>query len=192
MDKIRIKEAIVVEGKYDCIKLNSIFDTMIIPTNGFDIYKNKKNLELIKSVAKTKGIIILTDSDSAGMKIRNHLKNCLGEISVKNVYLPEIKGKERRKDAPGKEGLLGVEGIDSAIIADAVMKQAVVWTEKKESITKVDFFDLGLSGSAESSILRAKLCKKLNVPSKMSANKLLELVNVLYEKEEFQQLIKNL
>ena len=114
-EKIKIKEAIIVEGKYDKIKISRLFDTLIIATNGFDIYKNKSKLNLLKQVAEKNGVIILTDSDSAGFRIRNHIRNCLGDIPVKNAYIPEIEGKEKRKDTPSKEGFLGVEGVDDEL-----------------------------------------------------------------------------
>lgn len=189
MKKIKISEAIIVEGKYDQIKLSQLFDTLIIPTNGFDIYKNNNKLNMIKQIAEKKGIIILTDSDSAGFRIRNHLRNCLGDISVKNAYVPEIQGKEKRKGAPSKEGLLGVEGIDDEMLIQAVMSQTQQVKEKGDKITKTDFFQLGLTGCADSSEKRARLCKKLNLPVKISANQLISALNSLYTKEEFFKLI---
>lgn len=184
-EKIKISEAIVVEGKYDQIKLSRLFDTLIIPTNGFDIYKNKNKLNMLKQVAEKNGIIILTDSDSAGFRIRNHIRSCLGDIPVKNAYIPEIEGKEKRKDAPSKEGFLGVEGISDEIIINAIMSQTQQVEQKGEKITKTDFYELGLTGSADSSQKRAKLCKKLGLPVKISANQLISAINNLYTKEEF-------
>ena len=192
MEKIKIPEAIIVEGKYDRIKLSRLFDTLIIPTNGFDIYKNKKKLNMLKLVAEKSGIIILTDSDSAGFRIRNHLRNCLGDVSVKNAYIPEIEGKEKRKDAPSKEGFLGVEGIEDEIIVNAVMSQTQQIDEKGEKIIKTDFFELGLTGREDSSQKRAELCKKLGLPVKISANQLISTLNNLYTKEEFLKIIKGM
>lgn len=191
MEKIVIREAIVVEGKYDKIKLSALFDTLIIPTNGFDIYKNKNKLNLLKQVAEKNGIIILTDSDSAGFRIRNHIRQCLGDVQVKNAYIPEVIGKEKRKDAPSKEGLLGVEGISDEVIIRAVMSQTQQ-AEKQHTnkITKTDFYDIGLSGADNSGELRAKLCKKLGLPVKISANQLISTLNNLYTREEFFELIK--
>lgn len=193
MEKIKIKEAIVAEGKYDKVKLGNIFDTAVFTTNGFDIYKNKKNLEMIKRVAEKQGLIILTDSDSAGFRIRTYLKQCLGDISVKNVYVPEIKGKEKRKNSFSKEGLLGVEGIDDKIIIDAVMSQAQRETNKceNEKITKTDLYEYGLLGGKESSKKRIKLLKKANLPVKMSSNRLLEVLNILYDRQEFEEMLKD-
>ena len=187
-EKIKIKEAIVVEGKYDQIKLSRLFDTLIIPTNGFDIYKNKNKLNMLKQVAEKNGIIILTDSDSAGFRIRNHIRNCLGDIPVKNAYIPEIKGKEKRKEAPSKEGFLGVEGISDELIVQAVMLQTQQVEASGDKISKTDFYALGLTGGADSAEKRAKLCKKLGLPVKISSNQLISVLNNLYTREEFYNL----
>ncbi len=188
-EKIKIKEAIVVEGKYDKIKLSRLFDTLIIPTNGFDIYKNKTKLNMLRQVAKKNGIIILTDSDSAGFRIRNHIRNCLGDVPVKNAYIPEVEGKEKRKDTPSKEGFLGVEGIDDNVIIEAVMSQTQQVEKSDDKITKTDFYELGLTGGADSAQKRAMLCKRLGLPVKISANQLISALNNLYTKEEFLEII---
>ena len=191
MDKIKISEAIIVEGKYDKIKLSRLFDTLIIPTNGFDIYKNKNRFNMLKQVAEKNGVIILTDSDSAGFRIRTHIRQCLGDVNVKNAYIPEVEGKEKRKDAPSKEGYLGVEGIDDQLIIQAVMSQTQQDTsDKGPEITKTDFFDLGLTGGADSSKLRADLCKKLGLPVKISANQLISTLNNLYSRDEFFDIVR--
>lgn len=191
MEKIKISEAIVVEGKYDKIKLSRLFDTLIITTNGFDIYKNKNKMNMLKQIAEKNGIIIITDSDSAGFRIRNYLRNCLGDISVKNAYIPEVEGKERRKDMPSKEGFLGVEGIDDRVIIDAIMSQTQQAEERGEKITKTDFFELGLTGCKDSAEKRAKLCKILGLPIKISANQLISILNNLYDREKFFEFFKN-
>ena len=190
-EKLKIKEAIVVEGKYDLIKISRLFDTLIIPTNGFDIYKNKSKLNMLKTVAQKSGIILLTDSDSAGFRIRNHIRNCLGDVVVKNAYIPEIEGKEKRKDAPSKEGFLGVEGISDEIIVNAVMSQTQQMEQSGEKITKTDFFELGLTGGPDSSEKRAKICKKTGLPLKISANQLISALNNMYTREEFLNLIED-
>ena len=190
--KLKIKEAIIVEGKYDQIKLSRLFDTLIIPTNGFDIYKNKSKLNMLKQVAEKNGIIILTDSDSAGFRIRNHIRNCLGDIPVKNAYIPEIEGKEKRKDAPSKEGFLGVEGMDDEIIIEAVMSQTQQINVLGEKITKADFYELGLTGCADSGEKREKLCKKLGLPVKISTNQLISVLNNLYTREELENIVKRI
>lgn len=191
-EKIKIKEAIVVEGKYDKIKLSRLFDTLIIPTNGFDIYKNKTKLNMLRQVAEKNGIIILTDSDSAGFRIRNHIRNCLGDVPVKNAYIPEVEGKEKRKDTPSKEGFLGVEGIDDNVIIEAVMSQTQQVEKSDDKITKTDFYELGLTGGADSAQKRAMLCKRLGLPVKISANQLISALNNLYTKEEFLEIISSL
>lgn len=185
---IKIKQAIIVEGKYDKIRLSNLTDALIIPTNGFAIYKDKETAELIKTLAKKTGIIILTDSDSAGLQIRNALRNIVREGEVINVYIPDVHGKERRKRTPSKQGLLGVEGIDDEILINAFEK-AGVFAEKsdasKEPITKADLVELGLSGGENSAAARAALQKKLGLPERLSANLLLEILNVMYSREEF-------
>ncbi len=185
---IKIKQAIIVEGKYDKIRLSNLTDALIIPTNGFSIYKDKETAELIRTLAKKTGIIILTDSDSAGLQIRNALRNIVLEGEVINVYIPDIPGKERRKRAPSKQGLLGVEGIDDEILLKA-FERAGVFAEKsaapKEPITKADLVELGLSGGENSVAARAALQKKLGLPERLSANLLLEILNVMYSREEF-------
>lgn len=185
---IRLKQAIIVEGKYDKIRLSNLVDALIIPTNGFAIYKDKQTAELIRTLAKKTGIIILTDSDSAGLQIRNAIRNIVREGEVINVYIPDIAGKERRKRVPSKQGLLGVEGIDDEILLNAFEK-AGVFAEKpavpKEPITKADLAELGLTGGENSAAARAALQKRLKLPEKLSTNLLLEILNVMFSREEF-------
>lgn len=189
---IKIKQAIIVEGKYDKIRLSNIVDAVIIPTNGFAIYKDKETAELIRTLAKKTGIIILTDSDSAGLQIRNALRNIVREGEVLNVYIPDIHGKERRKRTPSKQGLLGVEGIDDAVLLSCFEKAGVFAekaADKKEPVTKADLVELGLSGGANSSAERAALQKRLGLPERLSANLLLEIINVMYSKDEFLKIV---
>jgi len=185
---IKLKQAIIVEGKYDKIRLSNLVDALIIPTNGFAIYKDKETAELIRTLAKKTGIIILTDSDSAGLQIRNALRNIVREGEIINVYIPDIPGKERRKRVPSKQGLLGVEGIDDEILLNAFEK-AGVFAEKsavpKEPITKADLVELGLSGGENSAAARAALQKRLGLPERLSANLLLEILNVMFSREDF-------
>lgn len=185
---IRLKQAIIVEGKYDKIRLSNLVDALIIPTNGFAIYKDKQTAELIRTLAKKTGIIILTDSDSAGLQIRNAIRNIVREGEVINVYIPDIAGKERRKRVPSKQGLLGVEGIDDEILLNA-FERAGVFAEKpavpKEPITKADLAELGLTGGENSAAARAALQKRLKLPEKLSTNLLLEILNVMFSREEF-------
>lgn len=182
-----------MEGKYDKIRLSNLVDALIIPTNGFAIYKDKETAGLIKALAKRTGIIILTDSDSAGLQIRNALRNIVREGEVVNVYIPDIPGKERRKRAPSKQGLLGVEGVDDEVLLQAFEK-AGVFAEKsaapKEPITKADLVDLGLSGGENSAAARAALQKKLGLPERLSANLFLEILNVMFSREEFLRTIE--
>ncbi len=189
---IKIKQAIIVEGKYDKIRLSNIVDAVIIPVNGFAIYKDKETAELIRTLAKKTGIIILTDSDSAGLQIRNALRNIVREGEVINVYIPDVCGKERRKRAPSKQGLLGVEGMEDSVLLNALEK-AGVFAQKasslKEPVTKVDFVELGLSGAANSAAARVALQKRLGLPERLSANLLLEIINVMYSREEFYDIM---
>ncbi len=185
---IKLKQAIIVEGKYDKIRLSNLVDALIIPTNGFAIYKDKETAELIRTLAKKTGVIILTDSDSAGLQIRNALRNIVREGEVINVYIPDVRGKERRKRTPSKQGLLGVEGIDDEILLKA-FERAGVFAEKsaapKKPITKADLVELGLSGGKNSAAMRAALQKRLGLPERLSANLLLEILNVMFSREEF-------
>lgn len=195
---IKIKEAIIVEGIYDKIKLSRFIDGIIFVTDGFSVIKDKKRLASIKTLAENGGIVIFTDSDTAGFKIRNFIKQNIPKEYVKHAYAPEIFGKEKRKSAPGKEGLLGVEGMSEDIILDA-LKKAGCETEnsspQKKSdkpITKADMYALGLSGGKNSAFLRKKLEKELNIPSKISANMLLDVLNRLLTLEELKDLITDI
>lgn len=185
---IKIKQAIIVEGKYDKIRLSTIVDAVIIPTNGFSIYKDEEKQQLIRSLAEKNGIIILTDSDSAGFQIRSHLRNIVKKGEVINVYVPDIFGKERRKREPSKQGKLGVEGMDREIILAAFKKAGVTADDapkKQDPITKADLMDMGLVGGEGSAQSRAELQRALGLPELLSANMLLEILNVMYEREEF-------
>ena len=193
---IKIREAIVVEGRYDKNTLSQIVDAPILETAGFGIFKDKKQLELIRRVAKTRGLIVLTDSDGAGFVIRNHLKSVIDPQYLKHAYSPDIPGKERRKSAPGKEGKLGVEGMEREILLTA-LKNAGATIEGEESvalpgITKQDMMDLGLSGGKNSALLRKALLKKLDLPEHMSANALLQALNLLYKLDEIEEIVKSL
>lgn len=187
MEKLKISQAIIVEGKYDKIKLSSFVDAVIICTNGFGIFKDKKKAELIRLYAKKNGIIILTDSDTAGFKIRGHIKGICPSGKITNVYIPEIFGKEKRKTEPSKEGKLGVEGMDIEILRKAFEKAGIMSdsSPKGEPVTKMDFYELGFSGGAASSELRKKLCAELGLPQLMTAGALLETVNAMFDRSEF-------
>ena len=191
MDKLRIRQAIVVEGKYDQNALRQLVDTAIFTTNGFTGMKDPALLRLLRQAAETTGLIILTDSDGAGFLIRNTLKSALPAEGVLHAYIPDIPGKERRKTAPGKEGLLGVEGMTPEILLKALRNAGAEFADgstpppAREPITKQDLFALGLSGGPESAKKRAALLKALSLPAHMSANALLQALNVLFSREEF-------
>lgn len=194
---IKVDMPIIVEGKYDKIKLKSIIDGVILTTDGYGIYKNREKMALIRKYAEKSGIIILTDSDGAGFQIRNHLKSVLPNVRIVNIYIPDILGKERRKAAPSKEGKLGVEGIDKDILIKAFTEAGVISsdsrTEKKEPwLTKAEYMALGLSGGENSSLLRAGLAKKLNLPERITGKALFEALNELYIKEEIIPIINEI
>ena len=185
---VRIREAIVVEGRYDKNTLSQIVDAPILETNGFGIFKDKKQMELLRRVAKSRGLIVFTDSDGAGFVIRNHLKSAIDGRFLKHAYIPDIPGKERRKSAPGKEGKLGVEGMSPEIILQALRRAgATIEGENapsRNSITKQDLMELGFSGGANSAEKRRMLLNKLDLPEHMSANAMLQALNLLYSLEE--------
>lgn len=185
---IKLRQVVVVEGKYDKITLSNIIDATIITTDGFGIYKNKDKMALIRAFAKNKGIIIMTDSDSAGAQIRGFLKGICADGEIINVYIPQLKGKEKRKDKPSKEGLLGVEGMNKECVLNALQKSGVSqykYEENSRKISKTDLFSLGLSGGDNSAFLRKMLLKHLNLPDNLSANAFLDAVNTLFTYEEF-------
>lgn len=191
MDKLKLRQAIVVEGKYDQNTLRQIVDTAIFTTNGFADMKDPALLRLLQQAAQTTGLIILTDSDGAGFLIRNTLKSALPETGVLHAFIPDLPGKEKRKAAPGKEGLLGVEGMTPEILLKALRNAGAEFADgstpppAREPITKQDLFALGLSGGPESAKKRAALLKALSLPAHMSANALLQALNVLFSREEF-------
>ena len=185
---VKIREAIVVEGRYDKNTLSQIVDAPIFETGGFQIHKDKAQLKLLRQVAEKRGLIVFTDSDGAGFVIRNFLKSAIDSKYLKHAYIPDIYGKEKRKAAPGKEGKLGVEGMKPEIIIDALRRAGATFEEGSAAvcggITKQDMMELGLSGGKDSSALRAALLAKLALPEHMSANALLQALNILYTKEE--------
>ena len=191
MDKRKLRQSIVVEGKYDQNTLRQIVDTAIFTTNGFTDMKDPALLRLLRQAAQTTGLVILTDSDGAGFLIRNTLKSALPEQGVLHAYIPDLPGKEKRKAAPGKEGLLGVEGMTPEILLKALRDAGAEFEDggapppAREPITKQDLFSLGLSGGPESAKKRAALLKALSLPAHMSANALLQALNVLFSREEF-------
>ncbi|MBQ8297025.1 MAG: DUF4093 domain-containing protein [Ruminococcus sp.] len=178
---IKINEAIIVEGKYDKIKLSSIVDAVIITTNGYGIFKDTEKLELIRYYAKKTGIIILTDSDSAGRRIRGYIKGAVNGGKITNVFIPDIFGKEKRKEKPSAEGKLGVEGISKKLILEAFEKSGITSSDAvfKRDISNYTMYELGLSGGKNSSELRQRLQKRLGLPKLMSVTALIEVLNTM-------------
>ncbi len=190
---ISLRQAVIVEGKYDKIKLSGMLDALIIVTDGFGVFKDKERLELIRIMARTRGIILMTDSDSAGFIIRNFLADAVREGEVIHVYIPEIEGKERRKDKPSSEGLLGVEGIDEARILAALKAAGVVGGERldKEPVTKLQMYEDGFYGAADSKTKRARLCEILSIPKRISSNMLPEVISSVCGKKAYKQAVRD-
>lgn len=192
-----IKETVIVEGVYDKIKLSRFLDGVIIPVHGFQVFSNSDTIETVKKMADETGIVIFTDSDSAGFKIRNYIKQSLPPEKVKHAYIPDVHGKEKRKTEAGKEGLLGVEGISDDILLDALKKSGCEIDGSSEkskqgrAITKADLYKLGLSGGKGSAEKRRTLAKTLGIPMKISANMLLDMLNRLVSYEELGELVQN-
>ena len=176
---IHTDRAIVVEGKYDKIKLGGLIDGVILCTGGFRIYKDKEMQQMLRALAKKQGLAVLTDSDAAGFQIRSFLRSICGKENIVDVYIPDLYGKERRKQHPSREGKLGVEGIPEAVLLEALEKAGIGVREVQERadpITKLDLFELGLSGGAQSAVRRAKLMKRLELPEHLSANALVTVL----------------
>ena len=193
---VKIKEAILVEGRYDKNTLSQIVDAPILETSGFGIFKDKKQMALLRTVAEKRGLIVFTDSDGAGFVIRNHVKSAIPGKFLKHAYIPDIMGKEKRKAAPGKEGKLGVEGMSREIILESLRSAGATIEGEEErcssGITKQDMMELGLSGGQGSSFRRAQLIKHLNLPAHLSTNALLQALNMLCTLEELSVLVQSL
>ncbi len=189
---IHVKQPIIVEGKYDRIKLGSVVDALIITTDGFGIYKDKEKMALIRAFAEKDGIIVLTDSDSAGFQIRSHIKSCIKNGKIYNIYIPDIFGKERRKEKPSKEGKLGVEGMDTAVLEEAFKKAGISSEEQPttEWLNRADLLSDGLMGGQGSAQLRKKLFEALALPEHLSTSGLLEVLNRLYTREQYENVLK--
>ena len=188
----RIRESIVVEGRYDKNTLSQVVDTVILETAGFGVFKNQELVALLRRLAEERGLIVLTDSDGAGFLIRSRLKSALPQDRVKHAYIPDVYGKERRKRAPGKEGKLGVEGMTPAVLVEVLRRAGATFLEEeaggrgpKGGITKADLYALGLSGGPDAARRRQALLKHLKLPEHMSANALLPVLNALYDREAF-------
>ena len=193
---VKIKEAILVEGRYDKNTLSQIVDAPILETAGFGIFKDKKQMALLRQVAQKRGLIVFTDSDGAGFVIRNHIKSAIPGKYLKHAYIPDVMGKERRKSAPGKEGKLGVEGMSREIILQALRRAGATFDDgaviSSGQITKQDLMELGLSGGENSAAMRLALLKKTGLPEHMSANAMLQALNLLYTLEELSQILQTL
>ena len=185
---IKIREAVIVEGKYDKIKLSNFLDALIVETNGFGIYKDKERLAFIRRLAKERSIILLTDSDHSGFQIRNYIANGIPKDRIKHLYIPDIYGREKRKKEPSKEGKLGVEGISDDILIKLFQSIGVECRSvlPKDRITNYDLFAAGVSGSANASQKRKKLLRSLDLPEFLSVNSLLSYLNSKMTKDEFE------
>lgn len=192
---LKIREAIVVEGRYDKNTLAQIVDAPILETKGFGLFKDPKQLELLRSVAKKRGLIVLTDSDGAGFVIRNHIKSAIPAKYLKHAYIPDVAGKEKRKAAPGKEGKLGVEGMSPEVLLAALKNAGATiegesMSQENDQITKQDFVEFGLSGGLNASERRKRLQNRLHLPEHMSANALLQALNLLLSREELAEIVR--
>ena len=209
-DKIRLRETIVVEGRYDRIKLSGFIESPIIETGGFRVFKDKEKQELIRAVAARRGILVMTDVDSAGFVIRNFLRGIVPQEQILHAYIPTVEGKEKRKEEASKEGILGVEGIDRESLIESIRNSGAhilkCYCEEAESsadvaistdlnqneITKQDFFDYGLSGCANSAQYREEVLASLGLPQYLTANAMIAAVNCLFTKEEFEEYLDSL
>ncbi len=192
----RIKETIIVEGRYDANTLRQCVDAHIVETSGFGIFNNAEKRKLLELLAKKNGLIIMTDSDGAGFVIRNHLRGVVKDGVVKHAYIPEISGKERRKAQAGKAGLLGVEGMTPEVIIESLRRAGATFedeaSEAHGGITKQDMYEDGLSGGENSAQMRRRLAEKMNLPKLMSANALLSAMNIICTREEYKTLISEI
>lgn len=188
---IKLALPIIVEGKYDKIKLSSIFDTVILTTDGFGIFKNKKKIELIKKLSEKNGIIVLTDSDNAGGIIRSYLKNILPEYKIHHIFLPRIEGKEKRKTKPSSEGLLGVEGIDKETILKAFERFLPQKSQNNSPITTAFLMSQGLSGTKDSALKRKYLLDRLNLPYCISTATLKKVLSEISSEKEIANIMKD-
>ena len=196
---LKIREAIIVEGRYDKNTLSQIVDTLILETSGFGIFKNPEQMALMRKAAEKRGVIVLTDSDGAGFVIRNRIKGAIPKEYVKHAYIPDIYGKEKRKKVGGKEGKLGVEGMTPDVLVEVLKRAGATFLDdgpstngKKPNLTKADLFAAGLTGRPDSANRRQALLKKLSLPEHMSANALLAVLNGCYEQEEIDCIFKKI
>ena len=195
----KIKEVVVVEGRYDKNTLSQIVDATVITVGGFSVFNDKEKVAFLRRLAKERGLIVLTDSDGAGFVIRNYLKGALPKDQVKQAYIPDVLGKERRKRHAGKEGKLGVEGMKPEVLLEALRKAGATFidgeetvAEAKEPITKADLFEFGLTGGPDSAVKRQALLKQLDLPERLTANGMLEALNLLYDRESLLAVLKEI
>ncbi len=193
---LKIREAIVVEGRYDKNALSQVVDALILETSGFSVFNDGERLALLRRLAAQRGLIILTDSDGAGFVIRNYLKGAIPPEQVKHAYIPDVVGKERRKRAPGKEGKLGVEGMSPAVLRDALLRAGATVEGEGEAVprsglTPADLYALGLTGAPDAAARRGALLKRLDLPEHMNTKALLAVLTALYTWEEAEREIKN-
>ncbi|MEG1658394.1 MAG: DUF4093 domain-containing protein [Oscillibacter sp.] len=194
--KQKIKEVIVVEGRYDQNAISQVVEADIIATGGFSVFNDREKLAFLRRLAEKQGIIVLTDSDGAGFVIRNYLKGALPKDRVKQAYIPDVYGKERRKRSPGKEGKLGVEGMRPEVLLEALRRAGATFADGSaeetggEALTKADLFALGLSGTADSAARRQALLRRLELPEHLTANGLLQALNLLYGREELAEFVQ--
>ena len=186
----RVREVIVVEGRYDKNALRQVVEATVVETGGFGVFNDRERLALLRRLAAERGLILLTDSDGAGFVIRNFLKGAIPKSQLKQAYIPDIYGKERRKAAPGKEGKLGVEGMPPQVLLAALERAGATFedggaAERREPITKADLYALGLTGGRDSQHRRRALLKQLGLPERMTTNAMLEALNILCTREEF-------
>lgn len=195
---LRIREAIVVEGRYDKNTLSQLVDTLILETAGFGIFKNEEQMVLLRRVAAQRGLIVFTDPDGAGFVIRNRLKGAIPAGQLKHAYVPDILGKERRKARPGKEGKLGVEGMSPEVLTEALRRAGATVLDQDEPapqhlhLTKADLMAMGLSGGTDSAVRRDALLRTLALPEHMSANAILQVLNTCCTREELDRALEKI
>ena len=195
MERIRLRQAVIVEGKYDKIRLEPLLDALILTTNGFQIYKNHEQRALIRQLARTCGLIVLTDSDAAGFQLRGHIAGMVPKDTLTHIYIPDIFGKEKRKRAPSAEGKLGVEGMSREILREAFQRAGVLDTPPlpaDDPITHQDFYADGLTGAPNSAQLRRKFYTSLGLPQRLSTSSAVTIINRMLSREEYRRLVKTL
>lgn len=195
MERLRIPQAVVVEGRYDKIRLESVLDALIIPVGGFGVFSDKELRAFLRKLAAERGLVVLTDSDAAGFKIRNFLRGLVPQGQITDVYIPDIFGKERRKAAPSKEGKLGVEGMDTATLREAFRRAGIdgeASAPKEPWLTRLDLYEDGFYGGGNSTALRGKLYSRLGLPARLSVNSVLELLNSMLDRARYDALVQEI